>query len=693
MADAGKGIKIGMIDTGIDIAHPAFQGFTTPIPSGYPILSDKTELVNTNNKVIVARNYLSSLSSVDQDGHGTGTSMAAAGLTNDLSLVGIQGIPPITGAAPAAWLGNYNVFDDNGGTDSATFLLALQDALNDGMNVVNYSVGGPALDANANTGPEGRAINAALAAGMIVVAAAGNGASFINLDSGFEERYPGGGTITDPAILPAVIAAGSNLNDRYLGFAVAVDGAAPYPALVPDAESGDSGQITGVLVDVTSVGGDSLGCSAYPANSLQGMVAVIQRGTCLFDDKLNNAMNAGAVAAVVYDNKVEDLFSMSITATLPATMISQANGQDLVARIKANPTLKGLVDFNGTYPLPQPSDDVSIFSSSGPTTGGGIKPDLMATGEPVVTATAGGGYVLEAGTSFSAPLVTGSIAVLMSARPGLTAAQYTSLVTNSAATMKPPDGTVLTPQTIGGGKLDLFAALNNSLVAVPASVTFNTAAAGGATSSADFSGRDAGSKNLTRSVAITNVGSVGDTFAVALNPINTDGTVPVADTTTFSLKPGDSKTVNLTLTDGGLASGEYHGYITITGSKGGPVTRIPYWYGVAGASAKYITLIAPGDGESCGGGGCPTGTLVTFCTRYVDQVRLPIAGDPPTVTSTASRARVVAVTPGSTADQCPSNIPGTYQLDLVVGRADSQFLNVFTVTGSGVTRTITIFHD
>jgi hypothetical protein len=117
---------------------------------------------------------------------------------------------------------------------------------------------------------------------------------------------------------------------------------------------------------------------------------------------------------------------------------------------------------------------------------------------------------------------------------------------------------------------------------------------------------------------------------------------------------------------------------------------------VAGASAKYITLIAPGDGESCGGGGCATGSLITFCTRYVDQVGLPIAGDPPTVTSTASRARVVAVTPGSSADQCPSNIPGTYQLDLVVGRADTNFttpLNVFTVTGSGVTRTITVFHQ
>jgi hypothetical protein len=137
--------------------------------------------------------------------------MAAAGLTNDLTLVGIQGIPPITGAAPAAWLGNYNVFGDDGSTDTATFLMALQDALNDGMNVVNYSVGGPALDANVNTGPEGRAINAALAAGMIVVAAAGNSASFINLDSGFEERYPGGGTISDPAIITGVIAAGSNL--------------------------------------------------------------------------------------------------------------------------------------------------------------------------------------------------------------------------------------------------------------------------------------------------------------------------------------------------------------------------------------------------------------------------------------------------------------------------------------------------
>src|SRR5258708_7201327 len=390
-ADAREGILIGMFDTGIDATHPAFQGFSTPIPTGYPKLSAPTESVNTNNKIIVARSYLSTTGSADQDGHGTGTSMAAAGLTNDLTLVGIQGIPPITGAAPAAWLGNYNVFDDNGGTDSATFLLALQDAFNDGVNVVNYSVGGPVLDANVNSGPEGRALTAALAAGMIVVAAAGNSASFINLDSGFEERYAGGGTINDPAIVTGVIAAGSNLNDRYLGYAVAVGGVPPYPALVAPAEQGVvSGVVTGVLVDVTSVGGDSLGCSAYPANSLQGMVAVIKRGTCFFDDNSNNAQNAGAVAAVIYDNTAEALLGMQITATLPATSISQANGQDLVARIKANSNLKVLVDFTGNYALPQASDNMSVFSSSGPTAGGGIKPDLVATGHPVVTATAGG---------------------------------------------------------------------------------------------------------------------------------------------------------------------------------------------------------------------------------------------------------------------------------------------------------------
>src|SRR5262249_53133904 len=145
------GIKIGMLDTGIDINHPGFKGFTTAIPQGFPKVSGTAETANTNNKVIVSRDYTGAGGLDAVVGHGTGTSMVAAGLTNDpgptfaaagINVPGIISVTPITGAAPGAWLGNYRVLDDNGEGSVSWFLAALQDAVNDGMNVVNYSAGG-----------------------------------------------------------------------------------------------------------------------------------------------------------------------------------------------------------------------------------------------------------------------------------------------------------------------------------------------------------------------------------------------------------------------------------------------------------------------------------------------------------------------------------------------------------------------
>ncbi len=531
---------------------------------------------------------------------------------------------------------------------------------------------------------------------MLVVAAAGNEAEYANLDSGFFERYPGGGTINEPAALPGVIAVGSNRNDRTLGFAVTATDAYPYSALVPSALQNLSGQITGIVTAVSTLDTNGLGCASFPSKSLDGQIALIKRGTCNFEVKLNNAAAAGAAAAVVYDHTDEALVGMDIgAATLPATFISLASGTDLAGRAAANSSLQGLVDFNGTYPFPLSPDRISLFSSSGPTPGGALKPDLVATGEPVVTADTTiyedlGAYppymVLDgfggSGTSFSAPFVTGSIAVLMGARPGLTAAQYRSLATNSVAALKADDGSALVPQIVGAGRLDLFAALNNPLASAPSSITFAASATTGVSSGAS-GGSDAGAaaaRNLTQSLVITNVGSAGDTFTVALNPINTDGAVPSVDTTSFTLKPGDSQTLNFTLSDGGLPTGEYHGFVTITGSNTAtPVTRIPYWYGVPGTAVKYISLLTPDDPL-----GASTGDQVSFLVRYVDQVGLPVAGDAPTVTFTGARTRLQQVT-------ALDGIPGTFEIDVQIGRADPNGLNVFTITAGSVTRTVTVF--
>src|ERR1017187_10519187 len=209
VANAGAGIKIGIIDTGIDQNHPGFQDSSLTPPPGFPKCDVPSNCAFTNNKVIVARSYVALDSYTDTPpvanpvystpddttprdrvGHGTAIAMIAAGVQN----TGPQGT--IQGVAPKAFLGNYKIFGSPGVSDYAfygAFLQALQDAGADGMDVVTLSLSegnmpsyGP-LDVDKNCSSDGntalpcdiyaQAVENAVSAGLVVVTAAGNDGS------------------------------------------------------------------------------------------------------------------------------------------------------------------------------------------------------------------------------------------------------------------------------------------------------------------------------------------------------------------------------------------------------------------------------------------------------------------------------------------------------------------------------------
>src|SRR5262249_18865718 len=162
------------IDTGIDLQHPGFQDLSLPIPTGFPRANNSTDLAFTNNKVIVARSYADLFPMPDTDttprdrvGHGTATAMAAAGATNTGPLATISGV------ATKAWLGSYKVFGSPGVNDSATdaaILKAIDDAVADGMDVINLSLG--SLEASRlEDDLEVHALERAAALGVLVVVA------------------------------------------------------------------------------------------------------------------------------------------------------------------------------------------------------------------------------------------------------------------------------------------------------------------------------------------------------------------------------------------------------------------------------------------------------------------------------------------------------------------------------------------
>src|ERR1035441_7899481 len=145
VAGAGAGVRIGIIDSGIDQNHPGFQDSSLTPPSGFP----QGDANFTNHKVIVARSYVALDAAVydtpddnsprDHMGHGTAIAMIAAGVENTGPLATIQGV------APKAFLGNYKIFGSPGVNEHPSYSCnnkAGESAVRDAMDVVALSLNG-----------------------------------------------------------------------------------------------------------------------------------------------------------------------------------------------------------------------------------------------------------------------------------------------------------------------------------------------------------------------------------------------------------------------------------------------------------------------------------------------------------------------------------------------------------------------
>ena len=205
-------------------------------------------------------------------------------------------------------------------------------------------------------------------------------------------------------------------------------------------------------MDVSVFGGGPLGCSAFPAFSLDGTIALIQRGSCTFATKALNAWDAGAIGVILYmaDTSTMPTPSGLSSIGIPVTLISLADGKSLVDY--AASVYPPLTDINGHGIEVAATPNLVVgFSSIGPSPGAGLKPDLVAVGgnglgngsiymaaqkyDPLGDLYSADGYSNAAdGTSFSTPLVSGAAALVKQKHPGFTPAQVKSAVVNSAST-------------------------------------------------------------------------------------------------------------------------------------------------------------------------------------------------------------------------------------------------------------------
>ncbi len=588
MDKAGAGVKIAILDTGIDHTHPAFQDPSLSAPPGYPKCLP-ANCAYTNGKIIVARSYVESLVLADQPtysrpddltprdrvGHGTATALVAAGVQTSGPSATISGV------APKAWLGNYKIFGSPGVNDvtfTDVIIQALEDARLDGMDIAVLPVGSPALwgpleqgadcylDGTEPCDPQATAVENAVRDGLTVVVPAGN-------DGDVGVKTAAMGTINSPGTAPSAITVGATTNSHVF-FASVKAGAESLSTLFGDGTK-PAGPLTAPLKDVAATEPNGKACQPVGAGTLRGAVALVDRGDCAFSTKVNYAQQAGAVAVLIVQSQGSDVIfpMLGLTDTgIPAAMVGATDGQHLRTLLGANPDQQVTLDPKLTAQDAE-WDTVAYFSSRGPSIGeAGLKPEVAAVGTDLYMATQSydpngdmwdpSRYTAAQGTSFAVPMVAGAAALVKQQHPDFRPGDLKSAVVNTASgnltDFDQGGSRIPAPVTaVGGGKVNAAQAIKTTITVQPATISF---------------GVIDGGTLPARGVVITNTGSAPVNLNLAVDPA--DPLVHL-DQTTLALGAGQSAQVSVSVTQV-PNPGSYEGAVVITG---GPVPlRVPYLY-------------------------------------------------------------------------------------------------------------------
>jgi len=679
---SGDGIVIGFIDSGIYPEHPALKdtkeadrpracrsswGENTLLgrwlcrryrraddqvlfeePEGWNgacETGERFEAANCNNKLIGARWFIDGaqasgpidvgeiLSPRDVDGHGTHTATTAAGNHVDASIFGTR-VGRVEGMAPGARVAVYKACwlrpgDQRASCNTSDLASAIDAAVADGVDIINYSVGSSMLRISA---PDDVALLAAAKAGIVSVVAAGN-------------EGPNLGTIGSPAGGPWVITAAAATRDgEFSREAMLVQSppsiAAKYIVreanFTPPLADNDPIESTLVLVDdgddtlaSGATGTTSDACEALiNGDEISGNIAFIQRGGCQFDVKISNAEDAGAVAVLVYNIAGPPIVMNGNAAlvNIPALMVGQADGNLFIAEFDAGNTVDVVLDKGLLLTESETGNIMAIFSARGPGPVPDIlKPDVTAPGVNIlagftpdaVNAAPNETFAFLSGTSMATPHVAGVAALLLEAHPGWSpAAIKSALMTSSRQSLIQSDGEgQANPFEFGAGHIVPNSAVDPGLVYELTNDDYDAFACGFALDvvtpercsdlvQAGFSidpaemnqpsiavARLASSRTVTRTV--TNVSDESATYTASIaTPVDMQVSV---NPPTLTLGPGESASFDVTI--------DY-----VTGPldlwRFGSLTWNDASHSVRSTIAvKPVSLTAPGEITSFGGTG------------------------------------------------------------------------------------------
>lgn len=577
---AGQGVIIGVIDTGIWPEHPMLADNGIPHPAGGPWACEfgngGDDAFACNDKLVGAYAFLdtyralnpigaedfctaSDCSARDSEGHGTHTATTAAG--SYVTTAPIFGVDrgPVSGIAPGASVIAYRALGPGGGYTS-DLLAAVQQAILDGVDVVNYSISG---SGSVYTDAVELAFLDAYAAGISVNASAGNDG-------------PGASTANHAG--PWVTTVAASTFDRQFSSTLTLtssDGAT-YSKAGSTLTQGVTGTPVVLAESVPGYTGGALCLTPFAAGSLTGQVVVCARGENGRVEKGFNASQGGAAGMILYNPTASDVETDN--HFLPAIHLEGPN-TDLLAFLSGHP------DVTATWAAgqanPAQGDVMAGFSSRGPI-GEFLKPDITAPGvqilagltpesTDVATGPTGELYQAIAGTSMSSPHAAGVSALVIAAHPDWNPGQVKSaLMTSSLQSVTNVDGSAAGVFDRGAGSIRADRALSPTLTISETAADY-VASAGDPLSRQDLNTPSIyvdplpGAAVVTRTV--TNVTSSTQTFTVKSSMAG--GTKAIVSPSLFSLQPGKSRTVTVILSGVGAADGWHEGQLTFASTRNG----------------------------------------------------------------------------------------------------------------------------
>ncbi|WP_448974298.1 S8 family serine peptidase [Mesobacillus sp. LC4] len=412
----GKGVTIGVIDTGIDYDHPDLR---RSFAGGHDLVDGDDDPMETKGA-----GFRSTL-------HGT----HVAGV--------IAANGRMRGIAPDAKLVAYRALGPGGSGTTEQVIAAIDEAIKDKVDILNLSLGN---DVNGPDLPISLALNKAVDEGIVAVTSSGN--------SG-----PNRWTVGSPGTASKAISVGASTPPMQVPYlnATGITDKIRLELL----QGSDNWKIT-QSENLVFAG---LG-TKEEMNDVRDKLVLVERGKLTFTEKAKNAYEAGAIGVIIYNNTKGTFFgNLEESLPIPVAAISKEAGLALKKQFDNNSTLIRIH-------LIEEKDILADFSSRGPVTvTWEIKPDIVAPGV-AINSTIPGGYLPLQGTSMAAPHVAGAAALIKQAHPDWSPAEIKAAIMNTAKDITDRTGKRYRTFEQGAGRIQLEAAINTETLVSPGSLQF-----------------------------------------------------------------------------------------------------------------------------------------------------------------------------------------------------------------------------